>query len=281
VESTTDPWPEILKLALAASSSLPALGTHFREATIKVAIQHGTIFPPDAEPRLRFIQLLERYPEVVRIRRRSGQDFLVASAASPETLAKGVQGQSYGIRQDLFQAFTAVSENRAFYDPNEDRIAWHDPAETGLNASLIPIDPATEETEIQLRREFADLIDEHLPARSRLAHSLTNPSPFLEFSKVIRESALQREWHNFRTERVVGRIQSWAKQRNVAWRDAWLTTSLPHSPRKAEQLVISTHGDHVSHDPLLLLFSRLDAADVQRITIPLDLVLKALSPQKS
>src|ERR1017187_7201624 len=78
-EGTADAWRAILREAVAANPP-PVVGTHFRSAVDFAAAKHQWRFPPAEETGLRFIQLLERYPDVISILRRPGQDFLVAPA---------------------------------------------------------------------------------------------------------------------------------------------------------------------------------------------------------
>jgi len=85
-EDTADPWREILREAIQANPTRPVVGTHFRAAIKSAASKRGLQFPPFGEPELRFIQLLERYPDVVAILRRPGQDFLVGPVGRSDLL---------------------------------------------------------------------------------------------------------------------------------------------------------------------------------------------------
>ncbi len=282
-EETDDPWRGILSEAITANSTGPVIGTHFRNAVRIAASKRGLQFPPVEEPELRFVQLLERYPDVVSLLRRPGQDFLVVPPGRSDLLAAGIQQQPYGIRRDLFVAFTLVSDRRPYYDKAADGVLWKGPGEANsLPESLVPIEPATEEAEIQLRSDFANTVPEQ--RKSPLLTALSNPHPLQVFGRKVKEAGLQRSWHIFRTERMVGKIQRWASLKQIEWKDAWLTERPPDYYRKMQasssEAPIREAPIRVEGDPLKLLFSALDAADIQRISIPLDLVLKAISPPK-
>ena len=281
-EEMTDRWREIVHEAIQANSTQPVMGTHFRAAIDSAASKRGLQFPPSGEPALRFIQLLQRYPDLVSILRRPGQDFLVGPAGRSDLLVKGIKkGRFYGIRHDLFQAFTTVSHNRPYYDKSADQLVWQTPGEgQAMPDSWVPIEPTTEAAEIQLRRDFAETREEQSTIRSQLLGALTNPAPLSVFGRAVREAGLQREWHSFRTERLLEKIQRWAKDKQIQWKDAWLTEGPTDYTRKNETSLSSDTRIRTEDDPLQVLFSGLNAADIQRISIPLDLVLKAISSPK-
>ena len=274
---TADPWREILREAIGEGATEPLRGTHFRSALDASAAKHGLRFPPESEPNLKFIQLIQRYSDVVSIMRRPGQDFLVVPAGRSDLLTKGVQGRIFGIRKDLFDAFTIVSNDRRFYDKAADKIFWRrldttdEPSHTG-----VPIEPPTTASEIELRREFVASLSEE-STRLALSDALAQPLPFSAFGKSVRGVGVQRAWHRFRTEQLSERIQRWAKDNGIEWKDAWLTEG---SSERWKDAALAPSTERVEADALHVLFSGLDAADIQRISIPLDLVLKVISASR-
>ena len=273
-EQAADPWKEILREAIQASPDKPLVGTNFRAAVVSAASKWELKFPPANEPELRFIQLLQRYPDVVSVLRRPGQDFLVVSAGRSDLLAKGIQGRLYFIRRDLFEGFTTISVNHPYYDKTADQVVWKTPAERSeLTGSLVQIDPATEAAEIQLRREFAE-------QHPQVQIALPNPMTMQAFSRAVKALGLQREWHGFRTERLSEKIQRWARDNQIEWKDAWLTEGPAYYALKNRMSPSTSETPTPDSDPLQALFSGLDAVDIQRISIPLDLVLKAISSAK-
>jgi hypothetical protein len=165
---TVDSWQEILREAIGGRTH-PLIGTHFRAAVGSLASKRGLQFPPPEEPGLRFIQLLERYPDVVSVLRRPGQDFLVAPAGRSDLLAGEIQQRLYFIRPDLFGAFTVVTNDHLHYDKARDRVVWQKAGDTPPSPdSVVPIEPTTMAAELQLRRDFAETVADHslLPAHS-------------------------------------------------------------------------------------------------------------------
>jgi hypothetical protein len=276
-----DPWREILRDAVEQIGGQPCVGTKFRSSVDAAAARQGLRFPPPNEPDLRFVELIERFPDIVSIARRPGQDFLVAPAGRTDLLAEGVQRRPYGIRRDLFEAFTFVGDGRLYYDKVLDKVVWQTDREASTPPdSCVPIEAPTLEGEIQLRRDFVASLPEDSGIRARFEKAFTYPRPLQAFGMVVREVGVQRKWHAFRTERVIERIESWARSRAIPWKDAWLTEG--RSERLSEPANFRASASVGSHerDPLQVLFSGLDAADIQRISIPLDLVLKAISSSR-
>lgn len=281
LEESSAQWREILGEAIQANANQPTIGTHFRESVSSAATKRGLQFPPPEEPHLRFIQLLQRYPEVVAILRRPSQDFLVVPAGRSDLLTKGVQGRRYGIRHDLFEAFTTVSENRPYYDRTSDGVIWHKPQDGQVVPELcIPIEATTEAAEAQLRRDLLGTLDDQPSVRSRLQDALAKPQPLAAFGRAVRDLGLQREWHAFRTERVLERIQRWARDNQLEWKDAWLTEGPSYEAWRDRAPQPTESSSRAEVAALQVLFSGLDAADIQRISIPLDLVLKAIASSK-
>jgi hypothetical protein len=280
LEETADPWREILRDTINAHTVWPVPGAQFRVALNSAAHKRALQFPPAGEPRMRFVQLLERYPDVVAILRRPGQDILVAPAGRSELLAKGIQNEFYGIRHDLFGAFTIVSENRPYYDKAVDRVEWLNAGEEPASGSTwIPVERPTSTGEVKLRRDFAES-PENSASRSLLLNALESPLPFQAWSGAIKATGLQRSWHVFRTKRLQEKIQRWARDNGIEWKEAWLTERpTAFTPMKSRPS-FSVPLQRKDGDPVQLLFSGLDAADMQRISIPLDLVLKAISSSK-
>jgi len=158
-------------------------------------------------------------------------------------------------------------------------VVWQEPGEGQASPdSLVAIDPATEAAEIQMRRDFAETLAEQPASRSQLLGTLTHPLPLQAFGRAVKEAGLQREWHSFRTERLMEKIQRWASNKQIEWKSAWLTEG-PTSYTWKNQAPSMTPA-RTEDDPLRALFSGLDAVDIQRISIPLDLVLKAMSSSK-
>ena len=216
-----DQWRDIVREAIGGATQ-PVIGTHFRSAVRAAAIKRGLAFPPDTEPGLRLNQLIQRFPDVVTLMRRPGQDLLVVPAGRSDLLT--VQSRSFGIRRDLFEAFTIASNNRPYYDKLNDKVIWRKPDTVDeLPASCVPIIPTTLDNETDLRRQFIASLADRPSASSELSNSLKTESRLQSFGKAVRDVKVQREWHSFRTERIVERIQSWAKNNGIAWKDAWLT----------------------------------------------------------
>lgn len=274
-------WPDILRDALARAGddlSQPILGARFRQLVDQSAAAHGVRFPPDAEPTLRLSELLQRYPSVVLSLARPGQDMLIVPAGRPELLTETRQSEEMvGLRPDIFNAFTRINPIRKpWYDSDQDSVAWV--AEPGADG-LIPIPSPTLEDEILVRRSFVESLEDERP-KALLLGSLATARPLQAFSAIIRAEQLHRRWHEFRTQALVDRIQSWAHQFSLNWNEKWLTSGsiakqnslldAPRASRLAQPTEVALSADSVA------ILSRLEPSDLARIMVPLDVVLKLL-----
>lgn len=278
LSESSSQWSDVLREAIGAEPTQPEIGTRFRQVVVDKAERLGLSFPPADEPTLRFIQFLERYPEIVSVLRRPGQDFLVVPAGKTDLLAEGIKDRLYGIRRDLFEAFTLVSAAVRFYNRSEDRVEWRSTGSAGeiISNGLVPIAGPSKQEAIDLRRSFAETIPE--PSRDELLAALSDSMAFQAFSRVVKTTGLQREWHIFRTKQVHDQIQQWARLNEIGWKAAWLTET--PSYQGTEPFGVRGPSMRIDDNALRVLFSRLDAADLQRISVPLDLVLKVLSDSR-
>jgi hypothetical protein len=263
-------WHSVLSEALAQAPNEPQQGTSFRALVDRVAATHGLAYPPANEPNLRFVQLLQRYPDILTVVRRPGQDMLVIPAGRTDLLASKPQMLSLRIREDLFGAFTQIRSGMPVYDRDTDTVTWQ-PEEAVLPDGGVRIPKATQQGEIELRRQFS----ESAPAddvKSRLYEALNSSSPFYTFGKEVREMGLQPKWHVFRTERIREKMEAWANDAGLTWKDAWFTRG--RHERIPTRTATASNTTQV--EALTKLLTRLGSADLQRISVPLDLVLKAL-----
>jgi hypothetical protein len=278
-ENTPDIWRDVLREAIGLYPP-PILGTHFRSAVDDVISRRGE--RPPSESFTKFIQILERYPDVLLVLRRPGEDFLVAPADRRDAFARQVQEQWLRIRHDIFQAFTTISDNKPFYDKTSDKVVWRsgdDPEP--IPEQLSEIESATAESEVRLRHDFAERQE---APKAHLLAALETPLPLQSFGQAIKDLGLQASWHRFRTERVIEKMQLWASTNRIDWKDAWLARGRSTYAERVHPLATPSESESRSQKSgaaertaLEALFVGLDAADIQRIAIPLDLVLKAMT----
>jgi hypothetical protein len=276
-------WAGVLSDALAlAGENLaePILGARFRHLVAQAAISRGLVFPPESEPNLRLAELVLRHPSVVISLARAGQDMLIAPADRPDLLAeKRGEGPLTGIRADFFTAFTRINPNRRpWYDPDLDAIAW-------LNGEpdvekLIPVTSPTLEDELSVRSRFVEQI-ENEQTKELLRGALATPQPLPAFTAIVRAESLQRRWHVFRTQALAERIRLWAQQFGLHWRDQWLNSGsqIKTTVRSTGSLGRSDYSNTrgiVPSEKVIQGLLALDAEDLARISVPLDLVLKLL-----
>ena len=86
-------------------------------------------------------------------------------------------------------------------------------------------------------------------------------------------------WHIFRSQSLAERLAQWAKESGIPWRETWLTIptsdqTVPISRSDSPVIATSPKG---RIEGLATLVEGLNEADLARISVPLDLVLKILS----
>lgn len=273
------PWADILRTAITRAlegrhGAIP--GARLRLFVQLAAAESGQPFPPADEPNFRFGQFLLRYPEIVTVRRRPGQDFLVVPADRPDLLVDTPREPIAAIRPDLFVAFTRLlTDERAWYIRDRDAVEWQ-PASVTVDGA-IPIPPARLGDALAVRRGFVETCSD--PAvRERLTRALESPRSLTAFTGVVRAAGLQRDWHVYRTKALTEQIARWAKDAGIEWKDTWLTSSATQEPEYAPS------GGSLSHfewrRALTWLVQSLDESDLARISVPLDIVLKALARRR-
>lgn len=262
---------EALRRALEGREE-PIPGARLRGFVNRVAAEQGLSYPPTAG--LKFGEFLSKFPERVRIVTRAHQDILVVPAGRADLLAKTAE-QGNGepqLRRDIFAALTRVDPDQvAWYDLSTDRIQFR-LASAPSGESELKFPRPSMESEIALRSRFADGIgDDGL--RRTLRESLTTARPLAEFSRVVHSARLKDEWRAFRQSDLLSRLQSWATESNVPWRDSWLVTGPQVGTRLTPDL--TSHPDSSRQKFAALLLS-LDERDLARLLIPADLVLRLL-----
>ncbi len=279
-EAWRDVVREAVNRGVARGGAVP--GSRLRVLVAAVAVEKGLQYPPDDSPEITFAQFLSRYPDLAVVRHRPKQDMLVAPASQPELLVEpprvAESGPLPGIRRDLFDSFTRLSTSiRAWYVPDDDSIIWRAPTTPPESQTWVAIPQPTIQQAIDVRQRFAESISD-LTLKHSLLAAIGSAKPLVEFTNAVRLAGLQRDWHRFRTSTLVEHMKGWAREAGVSWRDSWITVASGEDPYSARALAPSRAAEtpHEWRRALAFLVQSLDGDDLRRISIPLDIVLKAL-----
>ncbi len=280
-------WTQIVKEALERglreTKGRPVPGAKLRKLVGSVAAQHGHSYPPAAFEGSSFSDFLKACDSILIVLKRPAQDLLIAPVEQPELLLNtSDQGSRAEIRKDVFDAFTRIPREAdtksSWYDSERDLFLWleADAELAGTNDALVPGPRASKDQEIDDRRSFVETNVQTGETRVALLRTLTETgnSALWAFANVLRASGLSRKWHEYRFQRLTGRIRAWSEHARQVWRDDWLVAGEVTASRKPELATGSESAP--SRANLQALFSRIDEADLQRITVPLDIVLKWL-----
>lgn len=276
-------WSSVVKDALTRSmkrshSAVP--GAKLRQAVARAAADVGLAYPPLGQPSVTFSEFLHHFPDLVAVLKRPGQDILVAPASSPELLVEhpaATDSSLPGIRRDMFTAFTIVPDAaKAWYNAEQDRIEWR--TEPPSSNGWIEVPSPTAEQALADRREFAQTLDE--ASKERLLSALDGPKALADFAGEVRTNGLQPQWHQFRVKLVTERIAQWSQAAGIAWRDAWITTSTSGKSAPAQTASDESEPMREWRGALTTLVQVLTQEDLARISIPLDIVARALQKRR-
>lgn len=273
-------WTRLLREALqrgveARGRAIP--GAVFHHLLRETAAAQGIEFPPD-DPRFKFARFLDGHPEVVAVLRRPGKDILLAPADRPELLVDSSDHDLVGIRNDLFRAFTQVWVTELpWYRRTDDSVTWSKEQPEGLPGEWIAIPRAELESELRIRREFATQLTDS-ENREILLRTLETEHPLTEFARAVARLRHKAAWHTFRVRGIAERLRRWADETGVDWRDEWLVSDQRATQDVTGDPTIVIEGGQPDQwrEVLINLIATADVADLARISVPLDLVVRVL-----
>ena len=129
---------------------------------------------------------------------------------------------------------------------------------------------------IEERRVFIETLGDEA-MKTSLKASLTEANSLSAFSKNIAKHGLQPQWHSFRLKTLAERITKWSKEAGIPWNNSWLTSSQSGQDVNAIYQEAGTETSRQWRQSMLTLIQSLDHADLSRISIPLDIVLKSIT----
>lgn len=252
----------------------PIPGAKFRQVVAKIVTESGEVFPPPNSGK--FSKFLGNFPEMLLLQSHPGEDLLVVPADRPDLLASG-KGLSGRVRSDLFSALTRFSPSSAYYfNPKLDAVV-EVRSDDAAPPGSIPLPATTFDEEVDLRRNFSASPEIHEKSRVELLHSLSAARPLTSFSAIVKTHGLSKDWHRYRVGKVVEKLRLWTAANELPWNTAWLVDAesiAPISPipavRFEQDLVSLIHA----------LAGQVSEADISRISVPLDIVLKLVSQKR-
>jgi hypothetical protein len=270
-------WKQVVIEALARAmkpSGKAAPGAKLREIIARVAAEHNLRYPAAGHEEESFSDFLKHFDSVLLIRRRKGEDILVAPVDMPQLLLDVSDSAGTRVREDMFEAFTRIPRGsppvEPWYFPENDTVEWLAANEQPGLRRLIKIPPSTLDQELEERRTFVLSSDIEDEVKDRMVATLSSHSGLGSFAKVIGSHGLARKWHGHRFQSVLRRMRAWCEAAHVPWREQWIVTSDQWpAPSVTTAKVTDEHRN---------LFGKfveaLSDEDLRRISVPLDIVLK-------
>lgn len=216
-------WSSIALQALhnLGADSVMVPGAKLRLEMESVGVEKGFSVPAHlASSDQPFAALIEQVNGVV-VMKRPGTDMLVGlgSATPPAgTSSKRTTSSTGSLRQDVFEAFTRLSDVAFVYSPAADRFV---PANLAQGPS-IQTPETTLEGLVRDRENFVRSLDSHV--QPGLLAALTRSSkPLADFHRVLNEMNLLGVWASMQAGMLRERVIEWARENNVQPRDSWFS----------------------------------------------------------
>ena len=184
------------------------------------------------ETNQKFSSVVEQVDDV-EIHKRPNTDMYVGlkGAKWPESTEEPSRWNRSRIREDVYEAFTRISDSDYWYLPDTDEfkqdIAKDDPRRK------IAVPSVTLESLLNQRRQFAEKSDAHEALTKAIERS---PNPLAAFQAEVTRQRLGREWHSYKSEELTQFIQEWAEKNGIEFRPQWMESpemgQNPQSPQK-------------------------------------------------
>lgn len=282
-------WLVILKEALdglVARMDGPVAGAKLRAAVKRLADDQGAQFPPEGMGK--WSAFLDSFPDDITVIPNPGSDVLVVPASRLDLRAKADAAvaarakpatKKVRLRSDIFEALTRVPDvgEQPFYLPDTDAVLWQSALENAP-PNAVPFPKATFEAEVDLRKSFVDRSENIVEmAKDALRAALNSDGPLRQFTQAVRSYGLIQEWHRFRMSAMSERLREWASGHALTFKDDWLGSDEPRATvTPAAALAAVAAGNKRG---LVELAGLLTDEDISRISVPLDVVLRLLTPR--
>lgn len=196
-------------------------GAKLRALVGQLARERGADLQEYLEAReWKFRELVERIPGIQCITK-PGTDMFVGLEGAIWPVANGAatDHKLSGplLRKDVYEALSRISNHPYYYVPTLDKFTSAPPE----HERKVALPPVTRDELHGERREFAQTI-ENKKAKGDLLNAVERAAyPLGEFRRAILEHDLLREWHNYKAQRLVQRLQSWAALNNLEVEPSW------------------------------------------------------------
>ena len=136
-------------------------------------------------------------------------------------------------REDVYEAFTRISESDYWYLPDTDEFR-QDVAEVDSRRK-IAVPSVTLEGLLNQRRRFAEKVDAHEELTRAIERS---PNPLAAFQAEIARHRLGQTWHSYKSEELTMCIKEWAEQNDIEFRPQWMESpEAGQNPQSPQQLM--------------------------------------------
>lgn len=282
-------WLLILKEALdglVTRMDGPVAGAKLRAEVKRLAEDRGEQFPPEGMGK--WSAFLSAFPDEITVIPNPGSDVLVvpvsrldlrAKAEAAATVHATPASNRTRLRSDIFEALTRIPAEgqRPLYLPETDAVIWQDLNEAAP-PNAVPFPLATFEGEKDLRETFVERPEGMTQmAKDALRTALGSDGPLRQFSYAIRSYGLIQDWHLFRMAALSERLRSWATAHALTFKDEWYGSDDSRTiVTPAAALAAVAAGNKRG---LVELAGLLTDDDISRISVPLDVVLRLLTPR--
>ena len=201
----------------------------------------------------KFAAVVEQIPDVV-IHRRPNTDMFVGlkGAEWPNSIPPEMREQGKGHREeesrswfraDIYTAFTRISDNTYWYYPDTDEFTQQ---ASDDQREKFAVPSVTLDGLLSQRRSFAEQQDNE-ELRQSIDYS---PNPLAAFQTAIHRLRLNRQWHNYKTERLIEQITSWAKANDIENLSEWMESNRVQEDIQSPQQLMAHFASFMTDDEI-------------------------------
>ncbi len=155
----------------------------------------------------------------VELHKRPNTDMYVGlvGAKWPESTAKWMPKNQHRFREDVYEAFTRISDNDYWYLPDTDEFSNEIAQDDTRRRIRVP--SVTLENLLEQRRRFSENSEAHDELERAIERS---PNPLAAFQAGISRLRLGQEWHLHKSTTLRKSIEEWADENGIEFNPRWM-----------------------------------------------------------
>lgn len=196
-----------------------------------------------------FRQFLQKMAQV-RVDVQPGTDMLVGlpGADMPKAAEHRARRRARGgpmLRDDIYAAFTRVSQRPYVYVPSTDEFT----TDPGDAPDQVSVPPVSLEALLGDRQQFAKSLEDDAE-RELMSAVKYSANPLAAFHWKAGELALLPRWHAFNYELIQNRVKAWADENGLMASESWFTPRRPGDLIDDPQRILAEVARHMRDEEI-------------------------------